>query len=1393
MIKGILYFLLSFLCLNSLAFTIQSKVEDESFLENPHYDTNNELADHLLKLQKNYSNLIDVRSIGSSLDGNDLIVARIYKDVKRPRSILVPMFKYIANMHGDETIGRQLLIYLAEYLVKNYGVVQEVTKLVDTTDIYLMPSMNPDGFAKSREGSCESMQNYYGRYNAEGIDLNRDFPDRFDRQLIQKLYHTKRQPETLAVMDWVKSNPFVLSANLHGGAVVASYPYDNTINHHDCCEDSPTPDDSVFRYLARTYARNHPVMKDGNDCNETFPNGITNGAYWYDLSGGMQDFNYVFTNCFEITLELSCCKYPSRNELPIEWHKNKKSLLEYMKLVHMGMKGLVKDVDGYPIREAEIFVQGMEEKPVRTTERGEYWRMLTPGTYYVRAVAFGFVPSRYMEVVINESEPVIVNFTLTPSDDVEGKSRAKRKTVKVGADEFGFIFKTDFKYHNYVDLEKFLKEIHETYPKLTRLYSIGKSVENRDLWVLEISTQPGIHRAMIPEFKYIANMHGNEAVGRELLILLIKYLCENYGPNKRITDLIDNTRIHIMPSMNPDGYEKSSVGDEGGVIGRNNAHNVDLNRNFPDQYGSNIYNKIQEPEVLAVMNWSIANQFVLSANLHGGALVANFPFDDSAKDFRPFSDPKTEFNPTEENDIFKYLASTYATAHRTMYQGKPCPSFIQETFENGITNGAEWYPVTGGMQDWSYVHGGTLELTLEVGCYKFPKPEELSKYWMDNREALIKFIEQIHIGVKGFVKSSIGTPIKHAAISVNNIQHVSYTGIDGDYYRLLLPGKYNLTCSAKGYEPQTIEIIVPETGNHSVIYNFHMMRNDPQHWSSAYDFRILENILHTKYHTNREIEVIFRELENKHPLIAQFEDDGNEEFYNSLKVTDSIGETEETKVHIMILSSVFESSPLGREIMVNLARHIITSYTTKEPLMIELLKNIVIHFVVVNTNFNRVYEQFNANESICDPHLSEELSDKLLNAESDVTKNKFIKLFEKDEISLALTFTAGDDSNVQILKDREPVYAQFAKDTQSSHLGAQNQLCPSNSMRLNENESFRKVTNLLYRMFSLPLYSINLSCCKMPPENEIADVWRENIERILKFVNLGRKGVRGFVKDEQGSPIRNARVKVVGSEREYKVSKNLGFFHVLVPKGTCQLQFFSDNFTTKMININYEDGILDLKNITLQMDSVNNKNKKYNVSGYVVDENGTPIKKAEIGIKGNWRKQVFTNDVGQFEMENINDENPILTVNAQGFKKSEKLVKMNLVGTTKNIIFKLSQSDEDMGFKNLLFIFFICTLILLTVVCITCCAINGCNMPCNCCNEENSRHLTENYKFSLLTRKTKKDVLFPDEIYGDDSEEEEELFNPVSLKEPIKRYKDNFSEDDLSEEDDLVVLPSRSQ
>ena len=58
----------------------------------------------------------------------------------------------------------------------------------------------------------------------------------------------------MAVMKWIMSRPFVLSANLHGGSLVANYPFDGN-NHTDHSDGySATPDDALFRHLAKVYA-----------------------------------------------------------------------------------------------------------------------------------------------------------------------------------------------------------------------------------------------------------------------------------------------------------------------------------------------------------------------------------------------------------------------------------------------------------------------------------------------------------------------------------------------------------------------------------------------------------------------------------------------------------------------------------------------------------------------------------------------------------------------------------------------------------------------------------------------------------------------------------------------------------------------------------------------------------------------------------------------------------------------------------------------------------------------------------------------------------------------------------------------------------------------------------
>lgn len=72
--------------------------------------------------------------------------------------------------------------------------------------------------------------------------------------LFPSLFSLQVEPETLAVIQWISSYNFVLSANLHGGAVVANYPYDKSqdqrFRSHRRTVNTPTPDDKLFQKVS---------------------------------------------------------------------------------------------------------------------------------------------------------------------------------------------------------------------------------------------------------------------------------------------------------------------------------------------------------------------------------------------------------------------------------------------------------------------------------------------------------------------------------------------------------------------------------------------------------------------------------------------------------------------------------------------------------------------------------------------------------------------------------------------------------------------------------------------------------------------------------------------------------------------------------------------------------------------------------------------------------------------------------------------------------------------------------------------------------------------------------------------------------------------------------------
>ncbi|XP_034530805.1 probable carboxypeptidase X1 [Notolabrus celidotus] len=384
----------------------------------------------------------------------------------------------------------------------------------------------------------------------------------------------------------------------------------------------------------------------------------------------------------------------------------------------------------------------------------------------------------------------------------------------------------DFRQHNYKEMRKLMKSVTDECPDITHVYTIGKSYHGLKLYVMVISDNPRKHELGEPEFRYVAGMHGNEALGRELVLNLMQYLCKEYKKgNQRVVRLVTETRIHLLPSMNPDGYEEAyKKGSElaGWADGRYSVEGIDMNHNFPDLNNimwdaqevaadkskvPNHYIPIPEyytqedamvaPETRAVISWMQDIPFVLSANLHGGELVVTYPYD-CTRDWAPQED-----TPTADNAFFRWLATVYASTNLVMANPdrRLCHS---EDFQahNNIINGGAWHTVPGSMNDFSYLHTNCFEVTVELSCDKFPHVSELPIEWENNKESLLVYMEQVHRGIKGVIRDKLTKQgIADAIVKVEDHDHDIRSAADGDYWRLLNPGDYKVVVWAEGYFP----------------------------------------------------------------------------------------------------------------------------------------------------------------------------------------------------------------------------------------------------------------------------------------------------------------------------------------------------------------------------------------------------------------------------------------------------------------------------------------------------------------------------------------------------------------------------------------------------------------
>lgn len=234
-----------------------------------------------------------------------------------------------------------------------------------------------------------------------------------------------------------------------------------------------------------------------------------------------------------------------------------------------------------------------------------------------------------------------------------------------------------------------------------------------------------------PRFLYSSTMHGDEVTGMMLMLRLIDEFCTS--TDSRIVNILNNVDLFIFPLTNPDGTYYGGNNTMNGAR-RYNNNGVDLNRNYKDYFnGDHPDGKAYALETQWTMQLAQDYLFTMSANYHGGAEVVNYPWD-------------AVYTDHADKDWYELISTEYVSNVRTYSS-----SYMTNPYSDGVTNGADWYVITGSRQDYENAFGECREITIECSTTKKPSASTMPTYWNYNHTAMLGLIEQCLNGIHGYV------------------------------------------------------------------------------------------------------------------------------------------------------------------------------------------------------------------------------------------------------------------------------------------------------------------------------------------------------------------------------------------------------------------------------------------------------------------------------------------------------------------------------------------------------------------------------------------------------------------------------------------------------------------
>jgi carboxypeptidase T len=283
-----------------------------------------------------------------------------------------------------------------------------------------------------------------------------------------------------------------------------------------------------------------------------------------------------------------------------------------------------------------------------------------------------------------------------------------------------------------------MKKWAEEYSHICRLESIGKSIEDRDIWALKLSDNPELDEPE-PAALIMGMHHSREWPSVEVPMATIKLLLEEYGHNEKFTELVNSREIWFVPIVNPDGFiysqEQSRYWRKNRRKNSGGTYGVDLNRNYGYQWGnvgasssgySDTYHgtgPFSEPESQAIRDFALRERFQASISFHTYSELILFPFGYG-------------YNvPNPDRKVFEKMASDMAEFNKYRPQ-----------------NSAELYPAMGDCDDYLYGELKVLSFTFELCRTFIPSASQIDQVNSLNVPAVLYLIEKA--GTYGLISPS---------------------------------------------------------------------------------------------------------------------------------------------------------------------------------------------------------------------------------------------------------------------------------------------------------------------------------------------------------------------------------------------------------------------------------------------------------------------------------------------------------------------------------------------------------------------------------------------------------------------------------------------------------------